>query len=127
MEDPLYYTYLRFTYLSAPPINQDEKYHYILYFFTVYIFLCPPSTRMKSTATYYTYLRFTYSSAPLSTRKVRSHIASQKYARTHLQRTHSSQTLSARTSARTSHVRKCDFTHMCAATQHLDFKYILLD
>ena len=46
----------------------------------------------------------------------RSHIAIQKYARTHLQRTHSSKTLSARTS----HVRKCDNTHMCAATQHLD-------
>ena len=29
------------------------------------------------------------------------------------------QTLSARTSARTSHVWKCDNTHMCAATQHL--------
>ena len=43
-----------------------------------------------------------------------------KIYRTHLQRTHSSQTLSARTSARTSHVRKCDNTHMCAATQHLE-------
>ena len=39
------YTYLRFTYSSAPL-----------------------STGIKSTATYYTYLRFTYSSASLSTR-----------------------------------------------------------
>ena len=31
------------------------------------------------------------------------------------------QTLSARTSAHTSHVRKCDNTHMCAATQHLHY------
>ena len=57
--------------------------------------------------------------------KVRSHIASQKYACTHLQRTHSSQTLSARTFARTSHVQKCDFTHMCAATQHLMLTHIV--
>ena len=42
-----------------------------------------------------------------------------KTSHTHALRTHSSKYLSARTSARTSHVRKCDFTHMCAATQHL--------
>ena len=48
--------------------------------------------------------------------KVRSHIALPKTSRTHTHCTHSSKSLSARTSARTSHVRKCDFTHMCAAT-----------
>ena len=55
--------------------------------------------------------------------KVWSHIARPKTsARTlHTQ----SQTLSARTFARTSHVRKCDFTHMCAATQHLYLLQIL--
>ena len=42
-----------------------------------------------------------------------------KTSHTHALRTHSSKNLSARTSARTSHVRKCDFTHLCAATQHL--------
>ena len=51
--------------------------------------------------------------------KVRSHIARLKTSRTHAHRTHSCKPLSARTSARTSHVRKCDNTHMCAATQHL--------
>ena len=50
---------------------------------------------------------------------MRSHIAHQKISSTHAHRTHSFKSLSARTSARTSHVRKCDFTHMCAATQHL--------
>ena len=37
----------------------------------------------------------------------------------HAHRTHSLKNLSARTSACTSHMRKCDNTHMCAATQHL--------
>ena len=42
-----------------------------------------------------------------------------KTSHTHALRTHNSKYLSARTSARTWNVRKCDFTHMCAATQHL--------
>ena len=40
---------------------------------------------------------------------------------THAHRTHSSKNLSARTS----NVRKCDNTHMCAATQHLENMYIM--
>ena len=48
----------------CPPINQDEKYRYICTIGLIY----------------HTYLRFTYSSALLSTRKVQSHIASQKQA-----------------------------------------------
>ena len=42
-----------------------------------------------------------------------------KYAHTHALSHAQFKTLSAPTSARTSHVRKCDNTHMCAATQHL--------
>ena len=53
--------------------------------------------------------------------KVRSHIALPKTSRTHAHRTHSSKNLSARTS----NVRKCDNTHMCAATQHLENMYIM--
>ena len=51
--------------------------------------------------------------------KVRSHIAHQKISSMHAHRTHSSKSLYALTSAHTSHVRKCDITHMCAATQNL--------
>ena len=51
--------------------------------------------------------------------KVRSQIATQKYAHTHALPHAQFKTLSARTSARTLHVRKCNNTHMCAATQRL--------
>ena len=32
------------------PINQDEKYRYILYLFTVYIFVCPPINQESAIA-----------------------------------------------------------------------------
>ena len=66
-------------------------------------------------------ISFSENGAKLAVKRCKSAIAqSQVKICPHAPTTHTQfQTLSARTSARTSHMRKCDNTHMCAATQHL--------